>query len=155
MVIGGVTLAVALLANVLRREDIKWFKRLRRPQWLTFEAAIPGIWTTIFICGAWSACIIWKKEPGSWGLMALYLLLELMVVAYTPLMLRSRNLRVGTYIGGAGAIWGLIVTLIVWPRSLPAALLLVPYLLWSPVGTYVTWRMEKLNPSQSSAQSSE
>jgi translocator protein len=26
-----------------------------------------------------------------------------------------------------------------------AALLLVPYLLWSPVGTFVTWQMQRLN----------
>jgi tryptophan-rich sensory protein len=31
------------------------------------------------------------------------------------------------------------------PISRPAALLLVPYLLWSPVGTFVTYRMERLN----------
>ena len=34
---------------------------------------------------------------------------------------------------------------VVLAHSLPAALLLVPYLLWSPVGTFVTWRMERLN----------
>ncbi|MFN5562578.1 MAG: tryptophan-rich sensory protein, partial [Pseudanabaena sp.] len=27
-----------------------------------------------------------------------------------------------------------------------AGWLLVPYLLWSPVGTYVTWVMVRLNP---------
>jgi tryptophan-rich sensory protein len=31
------------------------------------------------------------------------------------------------------------------PISRAAALLLVPYLLWSPVGTFVTYRMERLN----------
>ncbi|MFN5195610.1 MAG: tryptophan-rich sensory protein, partial [Cyanobacteriota bacterium] len=30
-------------------------------------------------------------------------------------------------------------------HSPPAALLLLPYLLWSPVGTFVTWRMQRLN----------
>jgi tryptophan-rich sensory protein len=27
----------------------------------------------------------------------------------------------------------------------PASLLLLPFLLWSPIGTFVTWRMQKLN----------
>ena len=53
MVIGGVTLLVALGANIITPKDVKWFKRLRRPSWLTFEAAIPIIWTIVFICGAW------------------------------------------------------------------------------------------------------
>jgi tryptophan-rich sensory protein len=34
---------------------------------------------------------------------------------------------------------------VVAPLSGRAALLLLPYLLWSPVGTFVTWRMERLN----------
>jgi tryptophan-rich sensory protein len=37
------------------------------------------------------------------------------------------------------------LTVAVLPRSWPAALLLLPYLLWSPVGTFVTWRMQRLN----------
>ena len=31
MVIGGVTLLVALGANIITPKDVKWFKRLRRP----------------------------------------------------------------------------------------------------------------------------
>jgi tryptophan-rich sensory protein len=31
------------------------------------------------------------------------------------------------------------------PRVPLAALLLVPYLLWSPLGTLVTWQMQRLN----------
>ncbi|HCF28616.1 MAG TPA: TspO protein, partial [Cyanobacteria bacterium UBA11049] len=58
MVIGGVTLLVALGANIITPKDVRWFKHLRRPSWLTFEAAIPLIWTTVFICGAWSAYIV-------------------------------------------------------------------------------------------------
>jgi translocator protein len=26
-----------------------------------------------------------------------------------------------------------------------AAVLLIPYLLWSPIGTFTTWQMDKLN----------
>jgi tryptophan-rich sensory protein len=29
--------------------------------------------------------------------------------------------------------------------SFGAWLLLLPYLIWSPVGTFVTWQMQKLN----------
>jgi tryptophan-rich sensory protein len=35
---------------------------------------------------------------------------------------------------------------VVLAREVPlAALLLVPYLLWSPIGTLVTWQMQRLN----------
>ena len=149
MVIGAVTLIVALGANLITPNDAKWFKRLQRPRWLTFEPAIPFIWIVIFICAAWSAYIVWERDPGStktWWLMGLYLLLELVTIAYTPVMFRLRSLKVGTIIGGTGAVLGIILALVVWPISIWASLLLLLYVIWSPIGTYTTWEMMKLNP---------
>lgn len=149
MVIAAVTFVIALGSGFLRPKDVKWFQRLQRPPWLTFEKLIPVIWTVIFICGAWSAYIVWEREPGTantWFLMGLYALLELVVVAYPPVTLWTRSLRAGTFVGGAGFVIGLILTLLVLPVSGWAALLLVPYLLWSPIGTFTTWKMSQLNP---------
>jgi tryptophan-rich sensory protein len=149
MVIGGVTLLVALGSFLFRPRDTQWIKRLSRPKWLVFEPAIPVIWTVIFVCGTVSAILIWEKDPGSlrtWLLMGLYLLLEIFTVAYIPMTLRLRSLKVGTILGGAGVILGVLLTLAVWPISGWAALLLLPYVIWSPIGTYTTWEMIHLNP---------
>lgn len=109
LAIGIVTLAVPLFINrFISNKDFRWFKRLRRPEWLTFEGAIPLIWTIIFICGAWSAHNVWQANPhtlSTWLLIIFYLIVEVAIS---------------------------------W--------LLVPYLLWSPVGTFVTWQMIQLNP---------
>ncbi|MEM6752151.1 MAG: TspO/MBR family protein [Cyanobacteria bacterium P01_C01_bin.38] len=148
MVIGAVTLIVALGSNIIRPKDVKWFKRLQRPSWLTFEKLIPVIWTVIFICGAWSAYIVWESNPGSsqtWFLMGFYLLLEIVVVAFTPASLWLQSMKVGAIVGGVGFIIGLILTLFVFPVSIWAALLLVPYLIWSPIGTFTAWKIYQLN----------
>lgn len=145
MVIGGVTFLVALFANLITPKDIQWFKRLRRPSWLTFEKAIPLIWITVFICGAWSAYIVWENTR-NWLLMGFYVLVEIVTVAYNPGMLRLRSLKVGTILGGIGAILGIILALTVLPISGLAAALLLPYVSWSPIGTYTTWEMMRLNP---------
>jgi tryptophan-rich sensory protein len=151
MVIGGITLLLGGLAGVLvPPRGNKWFRRLRRPRWLTFEKAIPIIWTTIFICGAWSATIVWEQDPGSsktWFLMGFYLLLELITLSYTSVMCTVRRLNVGTIIGGTGLILAILLAIMVWQVSGWAALLLLPYLLWSPIGTYTTWEMSRLNPT--------
>jgi translocator protein len=149
MVIGAVTFLVALGSNLITPKDVKWFKRLQRPRWLTFEFAIPIIWTIVFICGAWSAYIVWEKDPGSprtWWLMGFYLLVEIAIIAYNPVMLRLRSLKAGTIVGGIGAILGVLLALTVLPISGWAALLLLPYIIWSPIGTYTTWEMMHLNP---------
>lgn len=149
MVIGGISLIVALGTILMRPRDTVWGVQLLRPQWLVFEPAIPFIWTVIFVCGTGSAILIWEKDPGSlktWLLMALYLLLEIVTVAYIPMTLRLRSLKVGLILGAAGLVLAVSLTLLIWPISGLAAALLVPYLLWSPVGTYTTWEMIQLNP---------
>ena len=144
MVIGGVAFAIALLSNAIRPADVKWFRRLQRPKWLTFEALIPVIWTVVFICGGWSAYSVWQQTQ-FWFAMAAYILLELLIVVYTPATLWCRNLLVGMYLGGAGTVLGLLIAFWIVQFSGWAALLLLPYLLWSPAGTWITWRMHRLN----------
>lgn len=149
MVIGAVTFLITVGSFFITPRDVKWFAQLARPRWLVFEPLIPFIWTFIFICGAASANIIWQKNPGSlisWVLMGLYLLLEIITVSYIPLMLRWRSLRAGEIIGSVGVLLGLLLTISVLPISKLAALLLVPYLIWSPVGTYTTEELIQLNP---------
>ncbi|WP_026731501.1 TspO/MBR family protein [Fischerella sp. PCC 9605] len=149
LIIGAVTFLVAFGSFFITPRDVKWFAQLTRPRWLVFEPLIPLIWTVIFVCGAASAYLVWQKNPGSlftWLLMSCYLLLEIITVTYIPLMLRFRSLRIGEIIGSVGIILGVLLTLSVFPISRLAALLLVPYLVWSPVGTYTTEELIQLNP---------
>ena len=149
IVIGAVTFFIALGSFFITPRDVKWFALLSRPQWLIFEPLIPLIWTVIFVCGAASANIVWQKNPGSaitWLLMGLYLLLEIITVAYIPLMLRLRSLEIGERIGLAGLILSVVLAICVFPISWVASLLLLPYLVWSPIGTYTTDELRHLNP---------
>jgi len=147
LVIAVVGTAIAAASSLLSSRDITWFKRQRRPAWLTFEFAIPVVWTVVFICGGWSAYIVWRQTQ-SWWLMAGYVLLELLIVSYTPVMCKLRSLRVGTAIGATGFVFGLLLASSVAQVDTKAFLLLLPYLLWSPVGTLITWQMTQLNPGQ-------
>ncbi|MEH1939995.1 MAG: TspO/MBR family protein [Nostoc sp.] len=149
IIIGAVTFFVALGSFLITPRDVKWFAKLSRPRWLVFEPLIPIIWTVIFICGAASAYIVWEKNPGSpitWLLMAMYLLVEIITVAYIPIMLRFRSLKAGEILGIIGLISGIVLAISVLPISLMAALLLLPYLVWTPIGTYTTDELKELNP---------
>ncbi len=150
LVIGIVAVLIGVGLNQLVKSDQRWFFRLRRPAWLTFEWAIPVIWTSIFVAAAWSAYVVWQAEPGSSRsivLMTLYALLEVVTLSYTSMMCFFKRLQVGVILGGTGFFVAIALTVLVSQVSQLAALLLVPYLLWSPIGTFVTWQMMVLNPA--------
>ncbi|TVR10971.1 MAG: TspO protein [Phormidium sp. GEM2.Bin31] len=133
----------------LSANNLRWFNRLQRPQWLTFERLIPLIWTVVFIGVGWSAVLIWNQNPGSansWILLGYYLVLELVTLSYTPIMCRLESLRAGTLIGATGWLLAILLAIAIQPRSTLATVLLFPYLIWSPIGTYTTWAMIQLNP---------
>jgi translocator protein len=149
LIIGITAVLIGVGLNKIIGGDQRWFFRLRRPAWLTFEAAIPMIWIAIFIAGGWSAYNVWQTAPGTtstWLLMVGYALLEVIILAYTPVMSRWRSLRLGTIIGATGCFFGLGLSVFVAQVSSMAFWLLLPYLLWSPIGTFVTWQMMLLNP---------
>lgn len=75
-----------------------------------------------------------------------YILLEAITVSYTVVMLRTQRLKVGLVIGATGFLIGLMLAISVTQLSWVAAALLLPYVAWSPVGTYITWVMMALNP---------
>ena len=143
LLILAVMVAVAAALNP-SREQFSWFLRLRRPNWLSFERLIPLIWIAIYACFYGSALVAWNAS-WSLGLMAGYLALLVLVQSYTWLICQTRRLSNGTVVGFAGWVWGAALAVVVAPLSAIALGLLVPFLLWSPVGTFVTWKMEKLN----------
>lgn len=124
--------------------EFSWFLRLMRPRWLVFEGWIPVIWLVIYACFYGSALLSWNAAA-QWALLMGYLVLLVLVQSYTLVICRSRSLGAGTWIGFAGWVWGIALTLVVAQHSFGAWLLLLPYLIWSPVGTFVTWQMQKLN----------
>jgi len=143
-----ILLVMGLVIAVLTpsRQQFAWFLRLRRPRWLTFEHWIPPIWSLIYLCFYVSALLRWRAGGAMAPLaMAAYLVLLVLVQSYTLLICRTRRLAWGTAAGLAGWIWGLGLALATRPLAPAAALLLVPFLLWSPIGTFVTWRMQRLN----------
>jgi tryptophan-rich sensory protein len=140
LLVVGATVALIMPSQ----EEFAWFLRLRRPVWLSFEGWIPLIWLLIYGCFYASALLAWNRSA-SGALMAGYLLLLVLVQSYTWLICRTRRLANGTAMGLLGWLWGVALAVLVAASSQPAALLLLPYLLWSPVGTLVTWQMQRLN----------
>jgi benzodiazapine receptor len=96
------------------REQFAWFIRLRRQVRLTFKGLIPLIWLAIHACFYGSALLAWNAR-WSWGLMAGYLFLLVLVQSYTCLICRTRRLANGTAVGFAGWVWVMALAVVVLP----------------------------------------
>ncbi|MBD2100214.1 tryptophan-rich sensory protein [Leptolyngbya sp. FACHB-261] len=153
-VIGGITAAILIGGGgvsslLIPKDHFRWFMQLRRPRWLVFEPLIPFIWTLIFVCGAISAMLVWEQDRNlteKMLLMALYFLVAALTISFNPVVVGLKSLQGGLIVGGAATVLVWLLTLLVWRISGVAALLLVPYVIWGPIGTYVTGELQKLNP---------
>ena len=142
----SILLVIIIVGGILNpsKKEFAWFMNLKRPAWLNFERFIPLIWIFIYGCFYFSALTAWYK---SWNpfIMLLYLILLLLVQSYTLVMCKQRKIKTGTLIAFAGWLWGGILLTQVVQISIISAVLLIPFLLWSPIGTFVTWQMQKIN----------
>lgn len=146
-IITGVSAAIFFGGSLLTSLRDPWFQNLLRPNWLTFEFLIPIIWLVIWVCATISAILVWEKVPRDRRLlMSLYTALAVLTSLYSPVVVELKTLLGGLVVGGTATLIAYILAVLVRPTSQKASWLLLPYLLWGPIGTYLTWILIQLNP---------
>lgn len=148
-IIIAISAAVFFGGNLSTSLRDPWFQNLQRPDWLTFEFLIPFIWISIWICLTISAILVWEKAskpPRPWLLMGMYVAIGLLTSGYSPIVVELRSLIGGLIIGGLATLLVYILAFLVKPISQTASWLFLPYALWGPIGTYLTWVLIQLNP---------
>lgn len=145
-IIVGISTAILVAGNFLSSLQDPWFQNLTRPTWLTFEFLIPFIWAIIWVCATISAIIIWENTSRQQRsvCMVLYGLIAILTASYSPVVVEFKSLIGGLVVGGAATLLVYILAATV-RNSLLAVGLLVPYLIWGPIGTYLTWVLINLN----------
>jgi translocator protein len=125
-----------------------WFQSLKRPDWLTFEFIIPFIWTFVWVCLTISAILIWEKSSKHhrpWLVLGTYAAIAILTSAYNPIVVSFHSLVGGLMVGGLATVLVYALAFTVKPISNRASWLFLPYALWGPVGTYLTWILLRLN----------
>jgi tryptophan-rich sensory protein len=109
-----------------------WYEQLAKPSWRPPNWLFAPVWTILYLMIAISGWLVWRQAPAAEIKLPLaaYFLQLLLNAIWTPIFF-------GLHRTGAASIeivlvWISIACTIVlfWPISTPAALLLVPYLLW-------------------------
>ncbi|WP_374942198.1 TspO/MBR family protein [Sphingomonas sp.] len=125
-----------------------WYRALAQPHWAPPDAAYAAAWTAIYALTALAGVTAWLnmsgQREGEW-LIGLFALNGFLNIAWSLLFFRLH--RPDWAMVETIALWLSVAALIifVWRRSIVAAVLLVPYLLWVTFAGYLTMTIVRLN----------
>jgi translocator protein len=125
-----------------------WYKSLRKPPWTPPNWAFPLVWSVLFCAIAVSGWLVWEAAGWSaWPALALYVVHLIFNAGWSFLFFGMK--RLDWAMGEVVCLWLMIAGVIAAfaPLSLPAAILLTPYLAWVTVAAVLNFRLLQLNGS--------
>ncbi|MDZ7628347.1 MAG: TspO/MBR family protein [Parvularculaceae bacterium] len=123
-----------------------WYASLRKPKWTPPNWAFPVVWSILFCAIAVSGWLVWETAGvAAWPALLLFAAHLLVNAAWSFLFFGLK--RLDWAMVEVSLLWMTIVALIAVfaPISMPAALLLSPYLAWVSVAAALNFRLLQLN----------
>lgn len=126
-------LAGALGAVFTRAAVPAWYAGLKKPSFAPPNWLFGPAWITLYLLMAVAACLVWQKglkHPGVRAALAAFAVQLLLNALWSPAFFGLRSPLAGAVV--IVLLWlAIVMTLLLfWKLSRPAALLLLPYLLW-------------------------
>ena len=125
-----------------------WYRSLAKPSWQPPDWLFGPVWTTIFILAAVSAALAWRAagQAERRTVVILFVANGILNVGWSLLFFHLQRPFLAAL--EVLLLWASIVALILYVQrfSRPAALLLIPYLLWVSFATVLNWAIVTLNP---------
>lgn len=142
-----VTFAAAAVGALASIDAVSFYAKLDKPAWAPPAGVFGPVWSALYTLMALSAWLVWRS-PGPRKTALTLFLVQLAANALWSWLF------FGWHRGAAATVEVLVLlTLLAWTtasfwrRSRPAALLLLPYLLWVGFASLLTWSVWQRNPS--------
>lgn len=147
VIVTAVAVVAILGSNFSERGE--WYSNLNKPSIQPPDWVFPIVWNTIFILAVLSLVLVWNSKPHTkrtYWFIGIALLNGAMNVAWSFFFFERHMIRVAVW--DAAAICASVIAMIItsWRISRFAALLFVPYAVWTAFATYLTWEIMQLNP---------
>ncbi|MDP3495697.1 MAG: TspO/MBR family protein [Hyphomonadaceae bacterium] len=129
-----------------------WYANLRKPRWTPPNWAFPVVWSVLFCTMTVSGWLIWESAGlAAWPALTLYAAHLLVNASWSLLFFGLKRLDWAMI--GVVCLWLMIAAVMAAfaTISLPAALLLVPYLTWVTVAGALNFRLLQLNGARGAA----
>ncbi|TPG15825.1 tryptophan-rich sensory protein [Sphingomonas koreensis] len=148
IVIAAVAALMTAIVGATITEIGPWYHSLIQPRWAPPYAAYGVAWTAIYAFTAIAAVTGWRAMPhtaeADW-LIGLFALNGFLNILWSLLFFRLH--RPDWAVIEVIALWLSVALLlvIIWRRSIPGALLLLPYLCWVTFAGYLNMTIVHLN----------
>jgi len=131
------------------KEITTWYVYLAKPGWAPPNWIVGPIWSTLYILIGTSLFLIWRKGLGRKDVQIAILIFAVQLTINVIWSL--------VFFGSHSIFGGLIMVIILWVAiiinmfvfyriSKPAGLLLIPYLVWVTIASYLQYNLFILNP---------
>jgi tryptophan-rich sensory protein len=142
-----VAVVVAVAGGVLT-EIGPWYRQLRKPSWQPPDWAFGPVWTVILVLAAISAALAWEAAGGTGGrpaVLAVLVINSILNIAWSGIFFKMK--RPDWALIEVALLWISIVALIVvlGAQSTTAGLLMVPYLVWVSIASFLNYRIVQMN----------
>ena len=126
-----------------------WYRGLKKPRYTPPNWVFGPVWTVLYILMAVSVFLVWQEGLSAPGVLTAFILfwIQLAANALWSYVFFARRLIAGGIINIA-ILWLLILATMItsFPVSLVAGILLVPYIIWVSIATYLNvgiWLLNK------------
>lgn len=130
----------------------RWFASLAKPD-ITPPGWVFGmVWPLLYLLLGLAIAMILHARGARlrWLAIGLFVIQIVLNFIWSPLFFAAHEVTSALYLVAAITLLSLITTLLFAQIRKPAALLMLPYLLWLCFATWLTFEIDRLNPSAES-----
>lgn len=148
IIIPIIVFLVSFLGGQVTGSGMDWYKTIKLPSWTPPGWVIGLVWTFIFIFAAVSIILFWNLElkPNYFYLViGLFALNGFFNILWSYLFFGQHLIGLAVIEAFLLGLSVLALILSIWPFSISAASLLIPYCVWVFFATYLTYSVWFLN----------
>jgi tryptophan-rich sensory protein len=143
----AVTIVVAIAGAVLT-ETGDWYDTLKKPAWKPPDWAFGPVWTTIFVLAVIATALAWRASAGTGARPLIFWALAINAIvniAWSGIFFKMR--RPDWALREVVLLWCSVLSLVIvlGASSTWAGILLLPYLLWVSIASFLNLRIVQMN----------
>jgi len=143
----AVTIVVAIAGAVLT-ETGDWYDTLKKPAWKPPDWAFGPVWTTIFVLAVIATALAWQAAAGTGARPLIFWALAINAIvniAWSGIFFKMR--RPDWALREVVLLWFSVLSLVIvlGSASTWAGILLLPYLLWVSIASFLNLRIVQMN----------